>query len=251
MVKEKRSELSWYKSRADHRLQAILSQKAENGESQSWLIVYLDVITLLLATFILLVNQPQQEFQVEEPEIKQERLQENLVKSPLDTMTDEQSDQLAESETPSPEQQTNIADEILKQLKTIEGDDLVIEVEPGTISLRLPEAILFETGKSLLLPAADELLIKISPVLMQHDFPVSVEGHTDNVPIYSPLFPSNWELSSARASMVIRKLGEMGVPYTRLKAVGYADTVPIDSNETEEGRRRNRRVNIIIHATGE
>lgn len=249
MVKESRQESKAYKTRATNRLQEILSHKPAHTVSQSWLIVYLDVITLLLATFILLVNQPQEEFFVEEPVIKQEKLQQAPVESPVQEIPDEISDQLAESEIPSPEQQSNQADEIRKQLEMIEGEDLLVNVEPGVISLELPESILFETGQSLLLPDADNLLKKISPVLMQNDFPVSVEGHTDNVPMFSPQFPSNWELSSARASVVIRKLGELGVPYSRLKAIGYADTIPIDTNSTAEGRSRNRRVNIIIHVS--
>ena len=80
---------------------------------------------------------------------------------------------------------------------------------------------------------------------------LQIEGDTDNVPIATREFPSNWELSSARASVVIRKLGELGIPFSRLKAIGYADTVPIDTNNTAEGRRNNRRVNIIIHASSE
>lgn len=248
MVNESRFEIN-AKHRASYRLQAILSLKPAKAESQNWLIVYLDVITLLLATFILLVNQPQQQFKVEQPKIKQQQLQQAPVDNPVLEINDTESDQLAESETLSPDKQQNIADEIRKQIEMIEGEDLEVIIEPGSIRLQLPEAILFETGKSQLLPAADELLNSIAPIILQHNFPVSVEGHTDNVPIASPQFPSNWELSSARASVVIRKLGELGVAYSRLKAIGYADTKPIDSNQTEQGRKRNRRVNIIIQAS--
>jgi chemotaxis protein MotB len=234
--------------RASYRMQSILRQKPARAEGQSWLIVYLDVITLLLAMFILLVNQPQQEFLVEDPKILQDRLQPEKVEAQQTTFTDAEDEKLAQSPVHSPEQQQNIAEEIRKQLETIQGDDLVIQVDPGTIKLQLPESILFETGKSDLLDGADLLLETVAPIILQYDYPVSVEGHTDNVPIASAQFPSNWELSSARASGVIRKLVELGVPYIRLKAIGFADTNPIDSNETVDGRRNNRRVNIIIHA---
>ena len=234
--------------RASYRMQAILQQKPARNEGQSWLIVYLDVITLLLAMFILLVNQPQQEFLVEDRIIQQDRLQPERVEAEQTTFTEEKDEKLAQSPVPSPEQQHNIAEEIRKQLETIQGDDLVVQVDPGTIKLQLPESILFETGKSDLLEGAGLLLESVAPVILQYDYPVSVEGHTDNVPIASALYPSNWELSSARASVVIRKLVELGVPYSRLKAIGFADTLPIDTNETTEGRRKNRRVNIIIHA---
>jgi len=251
MVKQLRSEGKAYMHRASNRMQAILAQKPVRTPTHSWLIIYLDVITLLLALFILLVNQPQQQFAVEETQLKKELLQQLPVDNPVIELYDEKSDQIADSQTPSPELQTNLAEELRKQLEMIEGEDLVVNVEPGNINLLLPESILFETGKSELLAFADELLNKITPLLLQNDFPVSVEGHTDNVPIFSPQFPSNWELSSARASVVIRKLGELGVPFSRLRAVRLADTIPIESNETEEGRRKNRRVNIIIHVTTE
>lgn len=234
--------------RASYRMQSILQQKPVRAEGQSWLIVYLDVITLLLAMFILMVNQPQQEFLVEDSKIQQERLQPEIVEAQETTFTDAEDEKLAESPVPSPEKQQNIAEEIRKQLETIEGDDLVVQVEPGTIKLQLPESILFETGKSDLKEGANQLLESVAPIILQYDYPVSVEGHTDNVPIASVQYPSNWELSSARASVVIRKLVELEVPYSRLKAIGFADTHPIDSNETAEGRRNNRRVNIIIHA---
>jgi len=234
--------------RASYRMQSILQQKPARTQGQSWLIIYLDVITLLLAMFILLVNQPQQEFLVEDSKIQLERLQPETVEAQETTFTDAEDEKLAESPVPSPDEQRNIAEEIRKQLETIQGDDLVVQIEPGTIKLQLPESILFETGKSDLLVGADRLLQSVAPIVLQYEYPVSVEGHTDNVPIASAQFPSNWELSSARASIVIRKLVELGVPYSRLKAIGFADTNPIDSNETVEGRRNNRRVNIIIHA---
>lgn len=229
-------------------MQTILQQKTARTQGQSWLIIYLDVITLLLAMFILLVNQPQQEFLVEDSKIQQDRLQPEKVEAQQTAFTDAEDEKLAESPVPSPDQQRNIAEEIRKQLETIQGEDLVVQVDPGTIKLQLPESILFETGKSDLLEGADQLLESVAPIILQYDYPVSVEGHTDNVPIASTQFPSNWELSSARASIVIRKLVELGVPYSRLKAIGFADTNPIDSNATLEGRRNNRRVNIIIHA---
>lgn len=240
-----------YSHRAASRLQHLLAERSEHHANPSWLIVYLDIITLLLATFILLVNQPQQEFAVEDPQILEEKLQPHQVEAEQPRIPDLQHQQLAKSEIPSDEANTNIAEELRRQLEMIEGDDLVVEVEPGTVSLQLPEAILFETGRSELLEGADRLLQDLVPILQQNAFPISVEGHTDNVPIASPRFPSNWELSAARASVVIRKLVELGVPYSRLKAIGYADTQPIASNETVEGRRSNRRVNIVIHAEAE
>jgi chemotaxis protein MotB len=89
-------------------------------------------------------------------------------------------------------------------------------------------------------------LIAVAQVLAAGDNPVEVEGHTDRDPISTPQFPSNWELSGARASSVVRLFVDSGVMAQRLVASGYADTRPVDSNDTPEGRTRNRRVTVLI-----
>ncbi len=77
--------------------------------------------------------------------------------------------------------------------------------------------------------------------------PVRLEGHTDSTPINTPRFHSNWELSSARSIAILELLtGKFGVPRNRLSIAGYADTAPVASNDTEEGRARNRRADIVI-----
>ena len=86
----------------------------------------------------------------------------------------------------------------------------------------------------------------MAKVLAETDNPIQVEGHTDDLPIKSPIYPSNWELSSARAASVVRLLAEEGVAPSRMVAIGYADNKPIDTNATPEGRARNRRVNVLI-----
>ncbi|HHW18203.1 MAG TPA: OmpA family protein, partial [Firmicutes bacterium] len=79
------------------------------------------------------------------------------------------------------------------------------------------------------------------------DNPIRVEGHTDNWPISTDKFPSNWELSTARATNVVRFLiEEAGIQPERLQAAGYGEYHPIDSNDTPEGRQRNRRVDVIL-----
>ena len=90
------------------------------------------------------------------------------------------------------------------------------------------------------------MLDKLVPLLARGGHTITVEGHTDNVPISTPQFPSNWELSAARASTVVRHLIARGIPADRLSAVGYADTRPLAANDTEAGRAKNRRVSIII-----
>jgi chemotaxis protein MotB len=117
---------------------------------------------------------------------------------------------------------------------------------PRGITVEINASVLFATGEATLQPTSTEALTAVAKVLAEVDNPIQVEGHTDNVPIRSPLFPSNWELSSARAASVVRLFTEQGVSPARLVAIGYADNRPLDTNATPEGRARNRRVNILI-----
>ena len=84
------------------------------------------------------------------------------------------------------------------------------------------------------------------PCLKNIDHAIQVEGHTDNLPIETERFPSNWELSAVRASSVVRLLIAKGVSPARLTAAGYGETRPLEPNDSEEGRRRNRRVTVMV-----
>ena len=95
---------------------------------------------------------------------------------------------------------------------------------------------------------AIKALVAVGQVVAPSDFPVVVEGHTDNLPISNPQFPSNWELSGARASSVVRLFIETGVDPRRLTATGYADQRPVADNASPDGRQRNRRVAITIES---
>jgi chemotaxis protein MotB len=88
---------------------------------------------------------------------------------------------------------------------------------------------------------------KIASVIRDLPNPVRLEGHTDSVPIHNQRFPSNWELSAARSIAMLQVLtGQYGIPNNRFAVAGYAETKPIDTNESEEGRTHNRRVDIVI-----
>jgi chemotaxis protein MotB len=122
---------------------------------------------------------------------------------------------------------------------TIEKRGLVIRV--------LTDDLLFASGKATLEGRAYSLLGEISQLLnVDETHPIDVDGNTDDVPIHSSVFPSNWELSTARASTVVRFLIERGVSASRLTAAGYSDERPVDSNSTAAGRARNRRVEIVM-----
>jgi len=113
-------------------------------------------------------------------------------------------------------------------------------------TVEINASVLFAPGDATLDPAAVRALTAVAQVLAGATFPVIVEGHTDNIPISTPLFPSNWELSGVRASSVVRLFIDNGVDSRRLTATGYADQRPVADNTTPEGRQRNRRVAITV-----
>ncbi|MCE8002358.1 OmpA family protein [Billgrantia ethanolica] len=116
------------------------------------------------------------------------------------------------------------------------------------IKLRVEDRLLFPTAAAELTAEGEALIQRLVEVIQRHDGEVAVEGHTDSRPIQTNDFPSNWVLSSARAIAIVHELERSGVESQRLRAVGLADTRPLGSNETVEGRAQNRRVEVIIHA---
>lgn len=120
-------------------------------------------------------------------------------------------------------------------------------IEGDGIRLNIPNSILFATGEAELQGQGLSVLEALAPILTAGRFIVSVEGHTDNVPIKTERFPSNWELSAQRAATVVRVLAEVGgVIPTRLEAVGYGESRPLATNQTESGRQENRRVTLML-----
>lgn len=127
------------------------------------------------------------------------------------------------------------------------SDKVSVEIEERGVVFRFADAVLFDIGKAELRPEARSVLKVVGQMVKKVSNPVRVEGHTDNWPIHTEKFPSNWELSTGRATSVVRFLiEEVGVPPKRLQAAGYGEFHPIDSNETAEGRQRNRRVDVIL-----
>ncbi|MFO7579718.1 MAG: OmpA family protein [Nitrosomonas halophila] len=189
-------------------------------DEDSWLIVYLDVMTLLLVMLVVLlafsdrILEPHAAAQKAANAVTVEHAAEGnpLAGLPLDTL----------------------------------GDDVEILIQEGTISFRISNEILFPSGQSMLTAPGVALLDRLTKVLNATEHKISVEGHTDNVPIQTARFPSNWELSTGRATSVVRHLERSGVASRRLRATGYADTRPIALNGTPEGRATNRRVELIL-----
>lgn len=114
------------------------------------------------------------------------------------------------------------------------------------VTIDINANVLFAPGDARLDVSAVRALFAVAQILAPTEFPIRVEGHTDNTPINTPQFPSNWELSGVRASSVVRLFIDAGVSPDRLTAAGYADQRPVADNATAEGRQRNRRVAILI-----
>ena len=129
----------------------------------------------------------------------------------------------------------------------IDGGQLTVTIEQGRIVINLPDNVLFKSGRSFLNARGKESLAPIAAVLSQFsDRRFQIEGHTDNEPIKSKRFPSNWELSTSRALSVVHLLVEMGVKPENISAAGYGEFRPRADNETEEGRKLNRRIEIVM-----
>lgn len=129
----------------------------------------------------------------------------------------------------------------------IESGRLRVRIVRNRMVVELPEGILFDSGRADLKEAGEATLTEVAQVLREiEDRQFQIAGHTDNVPIRSRRFRSNWELSAQRAVNVARWLIEQGVPANRISAAGYADTQPVASNETPEGRAQNRRIEIVL-----
>jgi len=127
------------------------------------------------------------------------------------------------------------------------SEKVSVEMDERGLILRFADSVLFDLGSADLRPEAAEALLQVGKMIKDLENPIRVEGHTDSWPINTEKFPSNWELSSGRAGSVVRFLIEKsGVRENKLQVAGYAEFRPIDTNETAEGRQRNRRVDIVI-----
>lgn len=125
-------------------------------------------------------------------------------------------------------------------------DRAEIQVQPGAVRLDVSDRILFAPASADLTAEGLALLDELAALLRAQTFTLSVEGHTDDVPIRTVRYPSNWELASARATEVTRRLVALGIDPGRLRAIGYADTRPRAANDSAAGRARNRRVAFML-----
>jgi chemotaxis protein MotB len=129
-------------------------------------------------------------------------------------------------------------------------NEVTIKSEPLTLTIQLNASVLFPDGKAALTPPAVKLLAQVGTSLanLPAPFSIVVQGYTDDKPIATAQFPSNWSLSAARAVSVVQLLQSKGVSGGQLAGEGFGEFAPLDSNATEAGRAKNRRVILVIHA---
>jgi len=127
-----------------------------------------------------------------------------------------------------------------------QSNKLVVFQNSRGIVIRITDTALFDSGKAEIKSEAVEAIDSLAGILTGIKRNIQIEGHTDNIPINSPLYPSNWELSSSRATSIVRRFVDMGLKPSGLTAIGYGEYRPIAENETEEGRSKNRRVEIVV-----
>lgn len=145
------------------------------------------------------------------------------------------------------EKLTGIARDIMQALAPLVKQGKVRVTQDGRgVKVEINASILFAPGDARLAGESSEALKAIAQILKDDTHALQVEGHTDNIPISNAAFPSNWELSSVRASSVVRLFEDNGIAENRLTAVGHGANFPVGSNQTAEGRARNRRVEIMI-----
>lgn len=242
-------------------------QAHENHER--WLVSYADFITLLFAFFVVMFASSQ----ADKGRAKQvaESVQNALahgaasaaiakVSKVLGGTVDDTGQGNAMLRGPggakrAPEEQMDKVVELLPSMKRLSADleeeikagKIEMNLEPRGLVISLKEAAFFASGDDLVDPKSFSVLERLSGVLRSVPNEVRLEGHTDSVPINTPRFKSNWELSAARAIAMLDVLTKrFRVPQQRLAVAGYADRSPIDSNDSEEGRARNRRVDIVL-----
>lgn len=193
-----------------------------------WVVSYSDFVTMLLALFIVMfaishnVNKEQAKI-IEDNNLK---VVENISEAP-----------------------TKTADELIKELneKLANNPSVKLVKDDRGLIVRMNNSILFDEGSAIIKKKASKTLDEVIGVISQVDNKVLVEGHTDSTPINTKTYPSNWELSTARATNIIGYILRTGkIAPQRLSAAGYGEYMPIADNTSSGGRLLNRRVDIII-----
>lgn len=209
-----------------------------------WVVSYADFVTMLLALFMVMYavlridNQKMNELQ--------EKMQNAFSSSTTNRYVTKYQENSAHNNLYGTAELTKIFEDNLEQTKSIN-----LVKDPRGLIVRVNSSTIFDEGSSEIKPQAQKTITEIVKVLTKIDNPVIIEGHTDSTPIKNAKFPSNWELSTARATNIISFIVKTGkIPPKRLCAVGYGENMPIGDNTSISGRMLNRRVDIIVLEKG-
>lgn len=233
----------------------------EESHPERWMVSYADFMTLLFALFVVLFASAYQDkraiqkvsssvkngFQVMGAFVDSDSV---LYRSP--SSKSKPGDPNGVSLSALPENNGIDVVELQKKLtqalgKEIQKQEVGLKMTPEGFVISLHELGFFNSGEARLLPGAADKVKRIASVLMQYGLDMRVEGHSDNVPIHNASFNSNWDLSTARAMAVAMMLiDESGFDPQRMSIAGYGEYHPAASNDTPEGRRANRRVDIVV-----
>lgn len=236
-----------------------------------WLITYADLITLLLIFFIIMYAMSQIDIKKYDTLAKSLQLEFHKADSIIEMGTGlSGSTDVAKYDTPAPtvssvptatpdleaelaKRREQALQDLLKIIETYVKEnklqqDVFVGDTPQGIAIRLSDRFLFDLGKADLKPDAKPALDKLSSLFTKLDTTISIQGHTDNLPIQpGSAFQDNWGLSSARALSVLRYFVDTRkLPETLFEVAGYADTRPVAANDTEANRQKNRRVEILV-----
>ena len=194
-----------------------------------WLISYADFITLMFTFFAALYALS------------------SVDKAKMEEFSGSLNQTFKVIEKPIPQidnQKTVLMEDIRKVTGDLQG--ITVKNEPRGVVVTFSDSLLFASGSAELKPEIYSVLEKLSKLLSTVPGKVAIEGHTDNVPISSSKYSSNWELSTARAASMLHFFIEKGIDPAKYSIAGYAEFRPLESNATEEGRQKNRRVEIVI-----
>lgn len=211
-----------------------------------WMVTFSDMTTLLLTFFVLLLSMAS---------LDQRKIKEALgsLQGALGVLESGQKSEMGKEEilsrldfvTKTKQSESKMLSGIRNYIEqaNLSSTVSVVKTEKG-ISVRIMDSVLFESGSATLLDAAKPVLDKLSGVIKDSPYNIMVEGHTDDIPISTAQFPSNWELSTARAISVAKYMISVGVKPDILSVAGYAQYHPVVPNITPENRAKNRRVEI-------
>jgi len=240
---------------------------AVHENHERWLVSYADFITLLFAFFVVMFATAQNDKtkMKEVSESVRNALRQGQVGAALANVLHLRRSRPNESRQdagtldsagsrPGPLSQPDLAKSLEILNRELENEittgKMQVKLETRGLVISLREAAFFASGDDTVDPGSYPIIEKVAAVVKALPNPVRLEGHTDSVPIHNSRFRSNWELSAARSIAMLELLSErFGVPRPRMAVAGYAENAPADTNDTEEGRAHNRRVDVVVLAT--